>query len=122
MKSTSFFLFVAFLLSAIAPAFASEQDVAQQRIASRQSTVASLKEKGVLGENNRGLLEVRQNEGDADRVAADENRDRGIIYAELAKKTGASPDSVGRARAKQIAANSRPGVWVQDEAGKWTKK
>ena len=53
---------------------------------------------------------------------ADENRDREAVYALIAKETGATPDSVGKARAKQIAANSRPGVWVQDAAGTWVRK
>ena len=53
---------------------------------------------------------------------SEENRDRSAVYALIAKETGATADSVGRARAKQIAANSRPGVWVQDEAGAWKKK
>ena len=122
MKTTRFCLLFAFLFSILGAAFAGDLENAQQRIASRQSSVAALKEKGVLGESNRGLLEVRQAEAGADRVAADENTDRGVIYAELAKKTGAAPDSVGRTRAKQIAANSKPGLWVQDESGQWRKK
>jgi len=55
-------------------------------------------------------------------VVADENRDREAVYAFIARETGASAVSVGRARAKQIATNSRPGVWVQDESGAWLKK
>ena len=31
-------------------------------------------------------------------------------------------ENVGKARARQIAAGSRAGVWVQDEAGHWKKK
>ena len=55
-------------------------------------------------------------------MAADENRDRAVVYAELAKRTGASADSVGHARAKQIAANSAAGVWLQRESGEWYQK
>ena len=51
-----------------------------------------------------------------------ENRDHEVVYALIAKDTGATAESVGRALAKQITANSRPGVWVQDEAGAWKKK
>ena len=95
---------------------------ARQRIAARQSEVASLKTGGALGENNRGFLEARGGGGNTAAVVADENRDRGVLYAEVAKRTGVSADDAGRARAKQIAANSAPGVWVQKEDGTWQKK
>lgn len=92
------------------------------RMAQRLSQVDDLKSKGAIGENNRGLLEVRDGGGNAASVVSDENRDREAVYALIAKETGASADSVGRARAKQIAAASRGGVWVQDESGAWKKK
>lgn len=95
---------------------------AKGRIAGRQSEVAALKTSGAVGENNRGLLEVRGGGGNAAKVVADENHDRGVLYAEAAKRSGASADDAGRARAKQIAANSAPGVWVQKEDGAWVKK
>jgi uncharacterized protein YdbL (DUF1318 family) len=91
-------------------------------MAQRLSEVDDLKGKGAIGENNRGLLEVRDGGGNAAAVVADENRDREAVYALIARDTGASADSVARARAKQIAAASRPGVWVQDESGAWKKK
>ncbi len=100
------------------------QDVAaaKQRMASRQSEVASLKTSGAVGENNRGLLEVRRGGGASAKVVADENSDRGVLYAEVAKRTGVSVEDSGRARAKQIAANSAAGVWVQKEYGSWHQK
>ena len=76
-----------------------------------------------VGETSRGFLEQRKPDApNAASVVAEENHDREAVYAYIAKETGAQPDSVGRARAKQIAANSKPGVWVQDEAGRWIKK
>jgi hypothetical protein len=95
---------------------------AQQRISARQSEVASLKTSGAVGENNRGFLEVRGGGANAASVVSAENGDRGVLYAEVAKRTGGSADEAGRARAKQIAANSAPGVWVQKEDGTWQKK
>ncbi|HEX2861300.1 MAG TPA: DUF1318 domain-containing protein, partial [Lacunisphaera sp.] len=70
-----------------------------------------------------GLLEARgSGAADAGAVVAEENRDREAVYALIARETGATPESVGRARAKQIASASRGGVWVQDESGTWKKK
>jgi uncharacterized protein YdbL (DUF1318 family) len=90
------------------------------RMDQRLAQVDSLKAKGAVGENNRGFLEVRGG-GDAGAVVAAENKDREVVYAVLAQKTGSSAEQVGRVRARQIAQNSRPGVWVQDESGSWKK-
>jgi uncharacterized protein YdbL (DUF1318 family) len=90
------------------------------RMEQRIGQIDALKTQGVLGENNRGFLEVRS--GDDQGVAAAENADRAAVYDALAKKTGATSDTVGKARAKQIASASAKGVWVQGENGKWEKK
>lgn len=94
----------------------------RRRMEQRLPQLDEQKARGALGENNRGFVEVRVSAGNAASVAADENRDREAVYALIAQQTGASTDSVGRARAKQIAANARPGVWVQDESGAWKRK
>jgi uncharacterized protein YdbL (DUF1318 family) len=54
--------------------------------------------------------------------AAEENKDRTVVYAALAKQTNSTADQVAKTRAKQIAANSAKGVWVQDDKGAWAKK
>ncbi len=90
------------------------------RMEKRVSQVDTFKAKGVLGENNRGFLEVRA--GDDAGVAAAENADRSVVYAALARQTGATPAAVGQARAKQIYSASAKGVWVQAPNGEWLKK
>ena len=110
------------LVLVFAPVLTRAEDLGtvRARMAQRLPQIDTLKASGGLGENNRGLLEARS--GEAGSVAAAENRDREVVYAELAKRTGASTDSVGRARAKQIAANSAKGVWLQRESGEWYQK
>jgi uncharacterized protein YdbL (DUF1318 family) len=88
----------------------------------RLAELDALKAKGAIGENNRGFVEVRESAPNAESLVSAENSDRGQVYAMIAKQTGATADAVGRQRAKQIAAGSRSGVWVQDESGKWSKK
>lgn len=104
-------------------AFAETGADLQRRMAQRLPALDALKARELVGENNRGFVETR---GAADAAArslvSDENRDREQVYALIARETGATADSVARARAKQIAANSRSGVWVQDERGQWAKK
>ena len=104
-------------------AFAASAADLRRQMAERLPAIDAMKTSEAIGENNRGLLEVRTaGKADAGTLVAEENRDREAVYALIAKETGATPDSVGHARAKQIAANSRPGVWVQDESGAWKKK
>ena len=119
MKARFLTLFAALCVITVT-AFAESAGDIRRRMEQRLSQIDTLKSQEIVGENNRGYLEERK-PGGADTVAA-ENRDREAVYALIAKETGAAPDAVGRARAKQIAANSRSGVWVQDEAGSWKKK
>lgn len=95
----------------------------RRRMEQRLPQIDALKAQEIVGETNRGFLEERKSGTPAAAtVVSEENHDREAVYAYIAKETGATADSVGRARAKQIAANSRPGVWVQNEAGAWAKK
>lgn len=102
--------------------YAQDLNAVKARIAQRLPKVDELKSKGAIGENNRGLLEARGNDPEAAAVISAENSDREAVYAALAKQTGSSAEQVGHARAKQIAANSAAGVWVQHENGTWVKK
>ena len=122
MKPRVFALF-ATLCVVTATVFAASAADLRRQMAARLPAIDAMKTSEAVGENNRGLLEVRAaGKADAASLVAEENRDREAVYALIAKETGATPESVGHARAKQIAANSRPGVWVQDESGAWKKK
>jgi len=101
---------------------AEDLDAVRVRMEQRLPTIDDLKSQGAIGENNRGLLEVRSGGGNAASVVSAENRDREIVYAEIAKKSNTSAEQVGRARARRIAANSAPGVWIQRDNGEWYRK
>jgi hypothetical protein len=104
-------------------ALAADLGPVKQRMAQRLASIDALKDRGAVGENNRGYLEARGAlSGGDDKVMAAENADRSSVYEALAQQTGSSADQVGRARAKHIAQNSRPGVWLQDESGRWYRK
>ena len=109
-------------LSAVV-AFAESAADIRRRMEQRLPAIDALKAEGAVGENNRGYLEVPPGaKGGAGSVVTEENSDREAVYGMIAKQTGATVDAVGRQRARQIAAGSRPGVWIQDEAGQWKKK
>jgi uncharacterized protein YdbL (DUF1318 family) len=118
------FVLMAALLLGAATVTARAQDLGavKARMAQRLSSLDEAKAKGVLGENNRGFVELRGGDAAAGDVMAAENKDRGEVYAALAKQTGSSAEQVGKARAKQIAAGSAAGVWLQREDGTWHKK
>jgi uncharacterized protein YdbL (DUF1318 family) len=110
-------------LLGLSTARADEVASAKERIDARQGAIAALKDRGMLGENNRGFVEARGTlSREGNELAASENDDRRILYAAVAKQTGQTPEFAGRARARKIAENSKPGVWLQDEAGRWYRK
>jgi len=122
MKTRLCFLLAALFLLAM-PAFAQNAAELRSRMAQRLPGIDDLKARGAIGEDNRGFLAVRDEQNaSAPAVVFSENADRTAVYTLIAKETGSTPDAVGKARAKQIAAASRAGVWVQDEGGAWKKK
>lgn len=107
-------------VASVTTVHAQDLGLLRTRMEQRVGQIDELKKAGIIGETNRGFLEVRS--GDDKGVAAAENADRTAVYAAISKKAGTSAEAVGKARAKQIAAGSAAGVWVQGEDGKWVKK
>jgi uncharacterized protein YdbL (DUF1318 family) len=110
-------------LAGVVSLHAADAAAAKNRMRERVSAIDGLKISEVVGENNRGLLELRK-AGDAAGAAAvsAENQDRTAVFADTAARTGSTADAVGRAFAKQIAAASARGVWIQRDDGSWVKK
>ncbi|EIQ00569.1 hypothetical protein OpiT1DRAFT_05116 [Opitutaceae bacterium TAV1] len=122
--SRVFFIIAAALVFIVGPVAVQAQDMGalKQRMTQRLPSLDALKASGAVGENNRGLVEVRAAKDDAAKVVAEENADRQAVYAAIAKQTGSTAAAVGQARAKQIATASKPGVWLQNEKGEWYRK
>ncbi len=97
-------------------------DDTQKRMIQRLPTINELIGKGVIGENNSGLLEYRKNTTEKADVVASENSDRKAVYARIAKAQGTSVKLVGQRRAAQIASKARPGTWLQKTDGNWYRK
>ena len=127
-SSLSAILSRVFLVLGLLVGFATEASAADDlnsvkaRMAQRLPQIDQLKAQGVVGENNRGMMELRGGDVDAGDAVAAENRDRGIVYAEIARQTGTSVEQVARHRARQIASLSASGVWLQKDDGSWYKK
>ena len=93
----------------------------KDRMAGRIPAITQLKNSGVVGENNKGYLEFRSAK-QSEKLVADENKDRSVVYKAIAKKQGASADLVGKRRAQMIAQKGKPGQWFQKSDGSWYKK
>lgn len=104
----------------IAPA--SQAASVKERMAARIPAITGLKDKGTIGENNKGYLEFRTGDRGSAKLVADENKDRGAVYAAIAKKQGASPALVGQRRAKMIADKGKKGHWFQKSDNSWYRK
>ena len=126
MKSTFVFRILFFLATAaLAPAIVWAQDLnaVKARMDQRQGAVDALRDRQVAGENSRGFLEARGGATAGDqKVIAEENSDRRVVYAALAAQSKTSAEQVGRGRAQQIAARAKSGVWIQEASGAWRQK
>ncbi len=116
-------LLLAALCGAAAPVATAQDAGLKQRLDQRLASVDDLRTRQIAGENNAGFLEVRGAANPQEQqIVEQENRDRAAVYALIAKRSETTADTVGRARAKQIAAASAKGVLIQDADGKWAPK
>ena len=86
----------------------------------RYEELVSLKQEGLIGENNRGYLHVFEGRPDAEAIANAENRDRKIIYQTIAEQNNLT-DAIGTIEEVQRD-KSQPGDRIQNKDGSWTKK
>jgi len=97
--------------------------------------IDEFKQAGIVGENNQGLLEIRDMKklaSDPDlkarvtKIVATENAyrkiimDRIVVLNESAAKAGS--ENVARIFARINQDNSQPGTWIQTDDGKWVRK
>jgi len=121
-KKLYFAVFAIFLLIVFAAgAFPSAKEI-QARMLARLPEIKALKDKGLVGENNQGLLEFVGQQKEKQDVVAAENQDREMVYEAIAKQQGITVELVGKHRAVQIADKARTGEWLQDANGKWYRK
>ena len=123
MKKKVYFAVLAILLFVVfaAGAFPSAKEI-RARMLARLPEIKVLKDKGLVGENNKGFLEFVGQQKEKQEVVTAENRDREMVYKAIAKQQGTTVELVGKHRAIQIANKARPGEWLQDANGKWYQK
>lgn len=102
--------------------FGADVENAAQRRKERKPSLAALLQKGALGENNLGLVDVRKDDPAARALAEAENADRMVIYHAIAGKNGTSLDEVQKPYAKRLQQDAPSGSPVQDASGTWSVK
>ena len=123
MKNKVFKIVISLLLAGILVAgTAALAESIKTRMKNRLPAIVALKDKGVVGENNRGYLQFPSSAKEKEDIVNAENADRKKVYAAIAKQQGATLEVVEKRRAMQIAQKAKPGHWLQDEAGKWYRK
>ncbi len=115
-------LFVIAILGILATSAWGGAKEIKARMAERLPVIMELKQKGIVGENNLGMLEFVGTAKEKADVVEAENKDRKTVYKAIGKKTGTAPEIVGQRRAKQIAGIAGSGEWLQDENGQWKQK
>ena len=118
----SFFVTLGCLLLFSSISQATTAQEIQNRMKARYPTIVSMKDKGIIGENNIGLLEFRTKKSTNKKIIDAENSDRTTVYVAIAKKQGVSTKLVGARRAVAIAQNGKKGHIFQNKNGDWYVK
>ncbi len=98
----------------------------------RLREINELKAQGVLGENNKALLDIRSldqlplpRRAEVQRLVKAENKDREQMFKEIAAATGADPSTLPQIRttyAETLREKARSGDWIQKPDGSWQRK
>lgn len=94
----------------------------QDRMKARIPEITVLKNKGIVGENNKGYLAYISANKKGTALVNAENADRKQVYENIARKIKSNVEAVGERRAAQIAKNGIKGHWYQNRNGQWSKK
>lgn len=91
---------------------------------SRFSQLEAYKASGVIGENNRGYVELLGNDPQAADVVQGENRDRKIIYQTIAEQNGIASqmDVIEKVFAQVQHEKAQAGYKIQSANGAWVTK
>jgi len=114
-------LFIAIISMFTTVSFSQHSNI-KQNMLKRLPKINNLKNQGLIGENNKGFLELRTENHSMANLVKTENSDRLKIYKIIASKTKGTAELVGKVRAEKIAKNSPKGHWLQNPAGKWYRK
>lgn len=90
----------------------------------RFEAIKEFKKKGIIGENNRGYVELKGSDSEARNLVENENRDRKVIYRTIAEQNGLQDalETIEKVFAQVQRDKADPGEKIQTEDGNWTTK
>lgn len=104
----------------------------KKQIRERFPRLAPFYQKGAVGENSQGWLEIRDQsvlspaeKNEVKPLVDSENRDRRTLYQEVARSMNVPPDQlikVQRIFAEKWQQSASPGWWIQKGDGPWIQK
>jgi uncharacterized protein YdbL (DUF1318 family) len=104
----------------------------REKMSKRLNELLTYKRNGSVGEDNLGLLVIRDKEQikplllkKIQSLVAAENSDRVELYAEVARLNGLKPNTMqdlGRTFSHSFQGESPSGTWVQSDSGTWSRK
>lgn len=104
----------------------------KERIKKRAANLNPYFDAGAIGEGNEGIVVIRditvapmKERAVLNRLLKEENEDREALYKEVADAIGVKEKDLPQVRAsfaEEWRRFSRPGWWVQDETGEWSKR
>jgi len=115
-------LFGLIVTEAYAADLSPEVEQAALRRRDRKAQLAGWQARGVVGENNTGLAEVRdalKADGSVAPLVSAENSDRMAIYQAVAAKNGTSVEEVQKLYAQRLQEDALAGTPIQGGDGSW---
>jgi uncharacterized protein YdbL (DUF1318 family) len=96
---------------------------AAMRRKARRGELVSLEQAGIVGESNKGLVQVMKPEHIvADSIVNEENADRMVIYNSIAAGNGTAVSDVQKLYAERLQKDAPSGTQVQADDGSWRTK
>ena len=100
-----------------------EVEAAALRRKDRYQALVEWEQKGVIGENKSGLVEIRKSaEANVNEIISGENADRRLIYKSIAQKNGTSVEEVEKLYAQRLQGSAPFGTPIETQSGEWKIK
>ena len=98
----------------------------RERFAERRAALNSALKEKLIGENNRGFLELRADDtkvsAELKKLVEAENADRTTIFTNIARRQNSTPEFVGERFAARMAERAPSGIPIQNARGEWNVK
>ena len=103
-----------------------ERSLRRKRFAERRAALNSALKAQLIGENNRGFLELRADDAkvsaELKKLVEAENADRTTIFTNIARRQNSTPEFVGERFAARMAERAPSGIPIQNVQGEWNVK